>query len=155
MSDIKNIMNIIKENDVAFVDLRFTDPRGKWQHLSMCAEMMDEDAFTDGGQRCAEVDRRSRLADAALLVGHGEDAGITREMEFDVLEVAPSCTQISDLSRQGCVDPESLVRRSLLGLFHVKHPLLSMAAFHSNRYRGPCLHSPASRGSLSELTYLD
>ncbi|MGE4659620.1 MAG: glutamine synthetase, partial [Arenicellales bacterium] len=31
-----------------FVDLRFTDPRGKWQHLSMCSEMMDEDAFTDG-----------------------------------------------------------------------------------------------------------
>ena len=48
MSDIENIMNMIKENDVAFVDLRFTDPRGKWQHLSMCAEMMDEEAFTDG-----------------------------------------------------------------------------------------------------------
>jgi len=39
---------MIKENDVKFVDLRFTDPRGKWQHLSMCADMMDEDAFTDG-----------------------------------------------------------------------------------------------------------
>ena len=48
MSDIPTILSMIKENDVKFVDLRFTDPRGKWQHLSMCAEMMDEDAFTDG-----------------------------------------------------------------------------------------------------------
>ena len=48
MSDIPTIINMIKENDVKFVDLRFTDPRGKWQHLSMCADMMDEDAFTDG-----------------------------------------------------------------------------------------------------------
>jgi glutamine synthetase len=48
MSDIKTVLNTINENGVEFVDLRFTDPRGKWQHLSMCAEMMDEDAFTDG-----------------------------------------------------------------------------------------------------------
>ena len=48
MSDIPTILSMIKENDVNYVDLRFTDPRGKWQHLSMCAEMMDEDAFTDG-----------------------------------------------------------------------------------------------------------
>jgi glutamine synthetase len=48
MSDIKSVLNMISENDVQFVDLRFTDPRGKWQHLSMCAGMMDEDAFTDG-----------------------------------------------------------------------------------------------------------
>ena len=48
MSDIPTILNMIKENDVNFVDLRFTDPRGKWQHLSMCTEMMDEDAFTQG-----------------------------------------------------------------------------------------------------------
>ena len=48
MSDIATILSMIKENDVNYVDLRFTDPRGKWQHLSMCTEMMDEDAFTDG-----------------------------------------------------------------------------------------------------------
>ena len=43
-----DVINVIKENDIEFVDLRFTDPRGKWQHLSMCADMMDEDAFEDG-----------------------------------------------------------------------------------------------------------
>jgi glutamine synthetase len=33
---------------VNFVDLRFTDPRGKWQHLTMTAEFIDDDAFADG-----------------------------------------------------------------------------------------------------------
>jgi len=43
-----DVINVINENDIEFVDLRFTDPRGKWQHLTMCADAMDEDAFEDG-----------------------------------------------------------------------------------------------------------
>jgi len=43
-----DVINVIKENDIEFVDLRFTDPRGKWQHLTMCSDAMDEDAFEDG-----------------------------------------------------------------------------------------------------------
>jgi glutamine synthetase len=34
MSDSRRIMKMIKDNDVKYVDFRFTDPRGKWQHLS-------------------------------------------------------------------------------------------------------------------------
>ena len=48
MSEPSKIIQMIKENDVKYVDLRFTDPRGKWQHLSMCADVMDEEALTEG-----------------------------------------------------------------------------------------------------------
>jgi glutamine synthetase len=34
MSDAKAIMAMIKENDITYVDLRFTDPRGKMQHVT-------------------------------------------------------------------------------------------------------------------------
>ncbi len=34
MSDIAKVMEMLKENEVDYVDLRFTDPRGKWQHLA-------------------------------------------------------------------------------------------------------------------------
>jgi glutamine synthetase len=44
----KNVLEMIKENDVAFVDFRFTDPRGKWQHTAQHASTIDEDTFTDG-----------------------------------------------------------------------------------------------------------
>jgi len=43
-----DILKRIKDEEIEWVDLRFTDPHGKWQHLSMCAGVMDEDALTDG-----------------------------------------------------------------------------------------------------------
>ena len=30
------------------MDLRFTDPRGKWQHTAQYVTTMDEDVFVDG-----------------------------------------------------------------------------------------------------------
>ncbi len=48
MSDANSVLSQIKEQEVKFIDLRFTDPRGKWQHLAMDAEVIDEDSFSDG-----------------------------------------------------------------------------------------------------------
>lgn len=44
----QDVMNLIKENDAKFVDLRFTDTMGKEQHISIPALCIDEDFFTDG-----------------------------------------------------------------------------------------------------------
>ncbi len=43
-----NVLKMIKDNDVKFVDFRFTDTRGKEQHVSVPAHIVDEDLFTDG-----------------------------------------------------------------------------------------------------------
>ena len=43
-----NVLKMIKEKEVKFVDLRFTDTRGKEQHVSMPASVIDDDFFTDG-----------------------------------------------------------------------------------------------------------
>ena len=48
MSDASSILKMIKENDVRYVDYRFTDPRGKWQHLAMKADAVDEEALDEG-----------------------------------------------------------------------------------------------------------
>jgi glutamine synthetase len=48
MSDISRVMDLIKEHDVKYVDLRFTDPRGKLQHTAQHVSTIDEDVFTDG-----------------------------------------------------------------------------------------------------------
>ena len=48
MGDAKNLVKKIKDEDIKFVDLRFTDPRGKMQHVTMDVREMDEDAFNDG-----------------------------------------------------------------------------------------------------------
>ena len=46
--DAKQVLAMIKEKDVKFVDFRFTDPRGKWQHTARMASATDEGTFTDG-----------------------------------------------------------------------------------------------------------
>ncbi len=48
MSDANSILKLIKDADVKYVDLRFTDPRGKWQHLAMDVGIVDEEMFEDG-----------------------------------------------------------------------------------------------------------
>src|ERR1700724_1791382 len=48
MKTAKEVLKAIKDNDVKYVDLRFTDPRGKWQHVTFDVGMIDEDAFADG-----------------------------------------------------------------------------------------------------------
>ncbi len=42
------VLKMIKDSEVKFVDLRFTDTRGKEQHVSLPAHQVDEDMFTDG-----------------------------------------------------------------------------------------------------------
>ena len=48
MTTYADIRKMIEENDVEYIDVRFTDPRGKLQHLAMCEHSMDEDAFNEG-----------------------------------------------------------------------------------------------------------
>ncbi|MBK5264599.1 MAG: type I glutamate--ammonia ligase [Alphaproteobacteria bacterium] len=44
----KDILKMIAEKEIEWVDLRFTDPKGKWQHLTMCAVVVGEDELGDG-----------------------------------------------------------------------------------------------------------
>lgn len=48
MSGIDHIKSLISENEIEFVDFRFTDPRGKWHHTSYIADKVDESLFSDG-----------------------------------------------------------------------------------------------------------
>jgi glutamine synthetase len=48
MADANSVLEMIRENDVKFVDLRFTDPRGKWQHTAQTVGTIDEAVFEDG-----------------------------------------------------------------------------------------------------------
>ena len=33
-SDVSKVLKMMTDNSVEYVDLRFTDPRGKWQHTA-------------------------------------------------------------------------------------------------------------------------
>ena len=48
MSDISSVLKTIKDDDVDYVDIRFTDPRGKLQHVTVVADLVDDDFMAEG-----------------------------------------------------------------------------------------------------------
>jgi glutamine synthetase len=46
--DAHSVLKMIKDKEVKFVDLRFTDPRGKWQHVTFDLSLVDEEMLNEG-----------------------------------------------------------------------------------------------------------
>ena len=54
----KDVLKLIKDKQVEFVDLRFTDPKGKLQHLTMDSTIVDEDLLNNGVLIYANSDKK-------------------------------------------------------------------------------------------------
>ena len=53
---ISNVVRMIEENDVRFVDLRFTDTKGKQHHFTVpAAVVLDDPEEEDDGDRYVAV----------------------------------------------------------------------------------------------------
>ena len=48
MASPQDVIKMVKENDVKFVDFRFTDTRGKEQHVTVPVSAFSEDKFENG-----------------------------------------------------------------------------------------------------------
>ena len=44
----KDVLKTIKDEEVEYVDIRFTDPRGKLQHVTVLSDLVDEDFLDEG-----------------------------------------------------------------------------------------------------------
>ncbi len=44
----QEVLNLIREQDIKIIDLKFIDMPGTWQHCSFYKDLIDEDAFTEG-----------------------------------------------------------------------------------------------------------
>jgi len=114
MSDAKKVLDLIKENDAQFVDLRFTDPRGKLQHLTQHIDTIDEDSLTEGfmfdgssiaGWKVINESDMSLVPDLSTAVMDPFMAQPTVQIFCDVLE--PSTGQPYDR------DPRSISKKAL------------------------------------------
>ena len=43
-----SVRKVMKDKEIEYVDLRFTDPRGKLQHVTMDATVVDDDMLENG-----------------------------------------------------------------------------------------------------------
>lgn len=48
MTNASHVAKLIKEKNIKFIDLRFTDTKGKEQHVTITANAVDEDLFESG-----------------------------------------------------------------------------------------------------------
>jgi len=98
MATAKDVMKIMTDNEVKFVDFRFTDTKGKEQHVSVPAKAFDDSKFEFGhafdgssiaGWKGIERDPRSlaRRAEAYLKSsGLGDTAYFGPEPEFFIFD---------------------------------------------------------------------
>ncbi|MEY3969349.1 MAG: type glutamate--ammonia ligase [Pseudomonadota bacterium] len=113
MASSKDVLKMIKDNDVKFVDFRFTDTRGKEQHVSVPSKMVDEDKFEFGhafdgssiaGWKGIEASDMLLMPDAGTAVMDPFREEATLNITCDVVE--PSDGKGYDL------DPRSIAKRA-------------------------------------------
>ena len=70
------VLKMLKDNDVKFVDFRFTDTQGKEQHVSVPSHTIDEDVLSEGKMILYDwsVDRGDIYSDF-----HGHDPTISSD----------------------------------------------------------------------------
>ena len=44
----QDVLRQIKDEGIELIDLKFTDLHGKWQHLTICTDLLEEESFTEG-----------------------------------------------------------------------------------------------------------
>ncbi|GAD80502.1 glutamate--ammonia ligase [Vibrio ezurae] len=110
---VENVLSLIQENEVKFVDLRFTDTKGKEQHISIPSHQVDADFFEEGkmfdgssvaGWKGINESDMVMMPDAASAVLDPFTEDSTLNIRCDILE--PATLQGYDR------DPRSIAKRS-------------------------------------------
>lgn len=110
---VENVLALIQENEVKFIDLRFTDTKGKEQHISIPSHQIDADFFEEGkmfdgssvaGWKGINESDMVMMPDAASAVLDPFTEDATLNIRCDILE--PATMQGYDR------DPRSIAKRS-------------------------------------------
>ena len=113
MASAADVLKMIKDNDIKFVDLRFTDTRGKEQHVSVPSKQFDDSKFEDGhafdGSSIAGW--KGIQASDMLLMPDPDSARIDPFTDEPVLNI--SCDVIEPSDGAGYDrDPRSIAKRA-------------------------------------------
>lgn len=140
--DAKQVLALIKEKDVKFVDFRFTDPRGKWQHTARMASATDESTFADGvmfdgssisGWKAINESDMILMPDTSTAVLDPFSAQTTLIISCDVVE--PSTGQLyARCPRSTAKRAEAYMKSSGIGDTAVFGPELEFFVFDDVRF---------------------
>ncbi len=106
-------LELIKQNDAKWVDLRFTDIRGKEQHVSFPAYTVDESTFEQGKMFDGSSIAGWKGIEASDMILMPDPESAFMDPFFDEPTVVISCDIIEPSTMQGYErDPRSIARRA-------------------------------------------
>jgi len=96
---VSDVLNMIKEKDVKFVDFRFTDTQGKEQHVSVPAGTVDEGELEDG-----------KMFDGSSIAGwkgiNASDMILMPDCDSQVID--PFCEEVTMNIRCDIIEPSDM-----------------------------------------------
>ncbi|PPC89067.1 MAG: glutamine synthetase [Methylobacter sp.] len=110
---VENVLKMIKENDVKFVDFRFCDTRGKEQHVSFPAHSIDEDTFENGNMFDGSSIAGWKGINESDMILMPDPATAVLDPFYDDTTLILRCDIIEPKNMQGYErDPRSIAKRA-------------------------------------------
>lgn len=110
---VDNVLKMIQENDVKFVDFRFCDTRGKEQHVTFPADTIDEDTFEEGNMFDGSSIMGWKGINESDMILMPDPATAVLDPFFDEKTLILRCNIIEPHDMQGYGrDPRSIANRA-------------------------------------------
>jgi glutamine synthetase len=110
---VENVLKMIKDNDVKFVDFRFCDTRGKEQHVTFPAHSIDEDTFEDGNMFDGSSIAGWKHINESDMILMPDPATAVIDPFYDDATLILRCDIIEPKNMQGYErDPRSIAKRA-------------------------------------------
>jgi len=112
-ASVQDVMKMVKENDVKFVDFRFTDTRGKEQHVTVPLSHFDEGKFEDGHAFDGSSIAGWKGIQASDMLLMPDPATAFIDPFFDDATLVLSCDVVDPTDGRGYDrDPRSIAKRA-------------------------------------------
>lgn len=110
---IENALEFIQESEAKFVDLRFTDTKGKEQHVSIPAGLVDEDFFEEGKMFDGSSISGWKGINESDMVLMPDPTSVVLDPFAEETQVNVRCDILEPATMQGYNrDPRSVARRA-------------------------------------------
>ena len=95
----QDVMKMMKDNEVKFVDFRFTDTKGKEQHVSVPAHQVDADKFEEG-----------QMFDGSSIAGWKDinESDMILQPDLDACVMDPFTQESTMIVRCDIIEPEDM-----------------------------------------------
>ena len=109
----KDVLKMIKEHEVRYVDLRFCDTKGKEQHVTIPASTVDEDMFEDGKMFDGSSIAGWKHINESDMILMPDSSTAVLDPFFDDVTLVIRCDIIEPADMKGYErDPRSIAKRA-------------------------------------------